>query len=147
MSTGDFGAIERLLIEAECSRLVTSYAFLVDRRRYAELVDLFTHDADFERPGVKVNGQDAIRSFMEARSVAIATRHVCAPSFFEKVELDEAVSITYLTMFMGEGTDTGPNDVPGIAGLAEFHDLFRRTAEGWRIASHVARPVMVVKSL
>ena len=136
---------ERMAIEAECGRLVAGYVFLVDRRRYDELVDLFTDDCVFERPDARVEGAAALRDLMAARPAHIATRHLCGLPFFEKVEADEAVAVTYTVMFLGEGTDEGPNEVAGAAGLAEFHDLFRRTADGWRIAQRTAKPAMIVK--
>ncbi|AMK19580.1 MULTISPECIES: nuclear transport factor 2 family protein [Sphingobium] len=136
---------ERQAIEAECNRLVVAYAVLVDRRRYDEMVALFTEDCLFERPGVEAKGSEALRAFLDSRPATIATRHLCSHPFFERVGADEATAITYVTIFHGEGSDEGPNEVPGVAGLAEFHDVFRLTPNGWRIAHRVAKPTMIVR--
>lgn len=138
-------ASQRCAIETDCARLTVAYAHLVDRRRYAELVALFTEDGILERPGVRVQGTSELRKFFEARPADVATRHACAAPFFEQVTSARATSITYMTLFQCQGTDEGPNTVPGVAGLAEFHDIFVHTDHGWRIAHRVAKPVMVVK--
>jgi hypothetical protein len=93
---------ERGLIEAECSRLIASFVFLVDHRRYAELVALFTEDASFERPGGR------------------GDYHV-------------------------EGADGRVSEISSPAAIAEFHDVFRRTQQGWRIHQRVAEPVLIFK--
>lgn len=145
MQSGTMEMRERMAIEAECGRLVAGYAYLVDRRKYDDLVDLFTENCLFQRPDARVEGAAALRRLMDARPGHIATRHLCGMPFFETVEVDEATAVTYTVMFVEEGIDEGPNEVAGAAGLAEFHDRFRRTADGWRIAERTAKPAMIVK--
>lgn len=146
MSSADMLTFEeRNLIEAECTRLIAGYAYYVDRRRYADLVALFTEDGVLERPTSVATGSQGLLEAMEARSAAIATRHINGTPFFESVTRDEARAVTYMIMYVVEGTDEGPNEVPGTAGLGEFHDLFRRTEKGWRIARRVAKSAMIVK--
>jgi hypothetical protein len=36
-------------------------------------------------------------------------------------------------------------EVPHPAGMVEFHNIFRRTADGWRISFHASKGVMTVR--
>ena len=136
---------ERGLIEAECSRLIASFAFLVDHRRYAELVALFSEDGSFERPGSRATGTAALRDLMNARPTTIVTRHVCAIPFFETVSAEQATAVTYVTVYHVEGADGRVSEISSPAAIAEFHDVFRRTQQGWRIHQRVAAPVLIFK--
>ena len=136
---------QRLLIEAECNRLISAYCYHVDRRHYDELAALFAQDGVLDRGGNRTEGRDTILAAMHQRPPAIATRHMNGTPHFLSVTADEVKAVTYMLMYVVEGSDEGPNEVPGTTGLAEFHDTFRRTPEGWRIASRAARPAMVCK--
>lgn len=136
---------ERMSIEAECSRLVAGFAFYMDRRRYDDVAGLFTEDCVFERTGAKIKGIDELCMMMANRPAGLVTRHVCAPPFFHRCDAESAQAVTYMMMFRGEGDDAGPVEVPGVAGVAEFHDVFRRTADGWRIAIRISKTAVVVK--
>lgn len=136
---------QRLLIEAECSRLIAAYCYYVDRRHYDELAALFTEDGVLDRGGNLTSGRDTILAAMHQRPPQIATRHMNGTPFFLSVTPDEVTAVTYMLMYVVEGTDAGPNEVPGTTGLAEFHDTFRRTDDGWRIAVRAAKPAMITK--
>ncbi len=61
------------------------------------------------------------------------------------VGADEASAVTYISVFMGEGPDEGPLEIDQPGGLVEFHNIFRRTPDGWRIAFHASKGVMTVR--
>jgi hypothetical protein len=131
-------------VKSACTDLIVGFAYLVDQRRYPELCDLFAEDGIFERPGLRAEGHEAIRAFLDARSLETETRHVCAPPFFEEIGKDHARAITYVSMFHGPPPPEGsPISVTGVAGLVEFHHRFIRTEAGWRIAHHESRVVVV----
>ena len=115
------------------------FAYLVDHRRYEEVIGLFAPDGVFERPGLTADGPQAIREFLLSRPEGVKTRHVCAPPFFDHVDAGCARSITYVTIFHGPGADDEAISVAGPAGVVEFHDSFRLTPDGWRIAHHESR--------
>jgi ketosteroid isomerase-like protein len=133
------------MIEAQCVRIIAAYAYNVDRRNYEALADLFTEDGVLDRGGHVTEGRSAILAAMFERPAHIATRHMNGIPHFLSVTEDEAVAVTYMLMYVVEGTDEGPNNVPGTTGLGEFHDTFRRTSEGWKLAERRARPAMIVK--
>lgn len=136
---------ERLLIEAECSRLIAAYAYFVDRREYVDLANLFTEDGVLDRGGKVTSGRDTILAAMHERDENVATRHMNGTPFFTAVTSTEARAVTYMLMYVVDGTDEGPNMVPGTTGLGEFHDHFIHTPDGWRLSERVAKPAMIVK--
>ena len=136
---------ERSAIISECSELIAAYAYHVDRRQYAELTDLFTLDGVLERPHLTVAGKDNILAAMQQRTEGTATRHMNGTPHFEYVTSEKARAVTYMIMYIVEGSDEGPNEVPGTAGMGEFHDEFQRTPDGWKIAKRAAKSAMIVK--
>lgn len=136
---------QRSAIINECSELIAAYAYHVDRRQYAELAALFTEDGVLERPHLTVAGRENILAAMHQRPEGTATRHMNGLPHFEMVTADEAHAVTYMIMYIVEGTDEGPNEVPGTAGMGEFHDEFRRMPGGWKIAKRAAKSAMIVK--
>jgi hypothetical protein len=132
----------RMEIEHACGRLTASFAFLIDRRRYEELVMLFTEDCHFERPGASVNGRSELLSFMHRRPLDGGSRHVCAAPVFEDTQSDSARSVTYMTFY--EGDTSGENPIK-VSGLAEYHDTFKRVKTGWLIHSREVRLAMISK--
>lgn len=126
-----------------CAQLTASFAVLVDHQRYDELAALFTEDCAFERPGVNLHGREELRAFMAARPIDAISRHVCTMPLVEQIGPDAARGITYLVFYEGESAPSGPASLKGATAFAEYHDEFRRTAEGWRIARRQVRPVMI----
>lgn len=132
-----------LAVEQACAKLTSAFAFLVDHKRYQELCELFTPDCIFSRPGALLNGRAELLSFMEARPAAGISRHVCSLPFMESVTADQATGVTYLSFYEGQSSETGPARLNGITAIAEYHDEFRRTVEGWRIARRNVVPIMI----
>ena len=128
--------LERMLIEAQCTRLCTDFAWCVDHRKYDQLVELFDEQATFERTGEVLRGRGGILRAMQARPAGIDTRHICTNIRIDPVSPREAAGIACLLLFRGPAaTATQP------ALVAEFHDHYVATPQGWKIASRVARPV------
>ncbi len=127
---------ERLAIEAECERLCIAFSHLVDQRRYADLVALFTADGCFERFGKVHVGHAAIRRELETRSTDMVTRHLCTGTLFDTVDADKAESVTYFLVARQDGIEgqTPPYPLDGLDAVGELHDSFERTVQGWRIA-------------
>ena len=60
---------------------------------------------------------------------------------------DRATAVTYVTMYHGPSpADGAAIAISGVAGLVEFHDVFARTSDGWRIAQHESRVAMITAS-
>lgn len=124
-----------------CARLTAAFAVYVDQRRYGDLVNLFTEDCVFDRPGALLKGRDEIHAFMARRPANTVTRHTCTPPVLDQITAQSANGITYLTFFEGEISAEGQGAIKHIA-VAEYRDQFKRTSEGWRIARRHVVPIM-----
>ena len=130
-------------IFSACAQLTAAFAVLVDHHRYEELGELFTEDCRFERPGALLTGRAELVAFMDQRDRAQLTRHVCAPPLILTKSNDSTRGITYLTFYQGETKEVGPGKLVGAVAFAEYHDLFRKTHDGWRIAERRVVPIMM----
>ncbi|MES2977977.1 MAG: nuclear transport factor 2 family protein [Pseudomonadota bacterium] len=128
--------------EAACTRLCIAFANHIDARRYGGVLDLFTPDAVLDRMGTVARGRGAISKFLEARPVALETRHLCTNIEITLVAPDAAVGTCYVLFFQGSSTDGGSAQAIGPPGVVEYHDRFERTAEGWRISERRIRMAM-----
>ncbi len=132
--------LEQGEIEARCTRLCTDFAWFVDHRDYAAVVDLFAEQGTFERGGEVLRGRDAILRAMHARPVEIDTRHVCTNIRIDTVSPQEATGVAYLLLFRGPAAQpAGAASQPAL--VAEFHDRYRATPQGWKIVSRIAKAV------
>ncbi|MEM7342293.1 MAG: nuclear transport factor 2 family protein [Actinomycetota bacterium] len=131
-------AMQRLIDERACARLVIRYTHLVDFGDAPSIADLFTADGVWRTDEFAMEGQHAIRAGFERRQGVTRrqSRHVCTNVIID-VNGDEATGLCYLVNYRHDST-TGvaekpaPADVPKFVG--EYHDRFVRTAAGWRIA-------------
>jgi hypothetical protein len=126
-----------------CSRLTAAFAVLVDAHRNEELGELFTEHCSFERPGVSLASRADVVTFMSARPRDALVRHCCLPPLIEQTGEGEAKGVTYLTFYQGEPQEVGPGKLGGVAAVAEYHDIFRKTPDGWRIAARRVVPIMM----
>ncbi len=121
-------------VEAACARLCVDFANHIDARRYAALLDLFAEDGRLDRMGTVSVGRAEISRFLEGRSAAVATRHVCTNIRIDVQSTDEATGFCYALFFQGSGGGSGePAKMSGPPSLVEYRDLYERTPQGWRI--------------
>jgi len=135
--------IERALIEWDLTRLVHSFCHYIDHGQYDELVALFTPDGVFDRIGQALNGREEIADAFRNRH-AFLTRHSVTNLLFTRVEADEAEAKMYVANFVGQ-TANGELPVPYALpqpAILEFHDTYRKTVDGWRIACRKAFVVL-----
>lgn len=125
-----------------CSDLVAAFAHHVDHHEFARAVALFTEDAVFDRKGVVARGHAEIAAIWSDRPPSAVTRHLCYPPFFLEVGETHARAVTSLLVYMAthDGAGLPTAERPAVA---EFHDTFRKTADGWRIAHRLGFPVLL----
>lgn len=135
---------QQSLVETQvcCSGLTSAFAQLVDTGRYEELVELFTEDCEFDRPGAQLRGRAQLLGFMQGRPTDTASRHVCAGTVIESVTETTARGTTLLCYYHGEPGSEGPGKLMGLTAIAEYRDDFVRTASGWRIARRRVVPML-----
>ena len=134
--------VERLVIEAECARLVVSFCAHIDGRHYDSVVALFTPDGVFERRSKVHVGHAAIRRELDARAVNMVSRHLCTNVQVTVIDADHAQASSYFLVLRQDGVSGDapfPLDPPD--GMGEFHDRLVRTGEGWRIAHRVTKAI------
>jgi len=129
--------IEHMLIERECSRLVTAYCHLIDHGEAARVVDLFSEDATWATQGVKMAGREQLRAGFEHRQdqTERMSRHVCHNFHCNVIDENHAEGVVYLTLYRNDGDpDRKISPLVGPAVVGEYRDRFERTADGWRIS-------------
>lgn len=124
--------LERQQDEAECTRLCVDFANHIDARRYEQVLALFTEDGTLDRMGNALVGHRQIAGFLDARPQDLATRHLCTNIRVEFSSADEAQGACYVLFFRGspEGSSAVIAEPPSVV---EYHDRYRKTAQGWRI--------------
>lgn len=133
--------LQRLLGERACERLLLDYCRFVDFGSASRLAELFTDDGVWEADDFVLDGREAIRAhFLERERVTRrVSRHLCTNVDIRIVSDDEATSLAYFANFRhdrreGDLSLPVPMEVPKY--LGEYHDRFRRTADGWRFERH-----------
>jgi hypothetical protein len=121
------------VIERACERLVVDFAYFSDRREYESLGALFVENGTMTRPsGSVLAGREAIVKSYKATPVERVTRHICTNIRIVVESADRARGVTYSIVY---STNANPR-------VGEFEDEFLRTADGWRIATRIARFVI-----
>lgn len=121
-------------IRFACADVITSFAYFIDHRDFNSATALFTEDAIFERPDLTARGRDEIAAIWATRPPSVITRHLCQAPFFMEVGLESASCVTGFTLYHVDHHTEGLPLLNGPRVVAEFHDRFRRTTDGWRIA-------------
>lgn len=129
-------AVDRMLIERECERLIYAYCHLIDHGEGAKVAGQFTDDGVWASPEATRTGRDAIARAFQARqdNVGRMSRHVCSTPLIEVLSGDEATGVTYIQLYRHDGEPgrrVSPLDrLPELVG--EYRDVFARTPAGWR---------------
>jgi ketosteroid isomerase-like protein len=126
---------------AECVALSIAFANAVDHREYDRLLDLFTDDAVLQRWDRSFEGRKGIAEMMAARPLGVQTRHMCTNFEITRLDDQSATGLTYFLFFRGEGAADKISPMTGPALMGEYHDRFRLTDAGWRIAHRTIKLV------
>jgi uncharacterized protein (TIGR02246 family) len=134
--------------ERECSRLMVRSLRLFDARDWDGYAQLFTPDGLFVRanePDAPLKGREAIAAALSARPAARLTRHLCSNIEIEVRDATHAEGRCYLLLYAADASapaGTGGHRADEVQRLGEYHDLYVRTAEGWRIARRSGRLIL-----
>ena len=133
----------RLLLRAEIEELVVEHSYLLDRGRFAELVELYTDDCEVTRPlppftssvNETIRGRAALREWYANPAAWPPTprtmRHVMSNLRLAAAAEDRASGLSTWTgyRYEGEGISTA---LPMAVG--DYEDEYRRAADGrWQI--------------
>lgn len=128
---------ERESAERACERLVHLFVHAVDHRQYDVLRQVLAPDTVFDRLGQRIEGLEGILAYMASRPPELYVRHVCTNILIDVEAEDAASGSAYFTFYRHQGPAPDPRAGAPCAGpalMGEYHDSFRRTSEGWRIA-------------
>lgn len=114
-------------------RLCVDFAHHLDARRYGPVLDLFTDDGVLDRMGTVFAGRAELDRFLEARSSAVTTRHLCTNIRVDFDGEDDATGSCYVLFFQGSNEGSTVAKAQSAASVVEYHDSFVRTPAGWRI--------------
>jgi ketosteroid isomerase-like protein len=139
LSAGD-----QALIEWELVKLNTSFAYFMDHGEFEAMLELFTADALFDRAGNIHRGHEEIRDAMRVRPKMTARHQLTNFHFFDVTD-DSAEAVVCAMVYHGPPQDDGKPAEYEITEcrLMEFRDSYRRTADGWRIASRAGTAILV----
>jgi SnoaL-like domain len=118
----------------EIGQLKARYFRTLDRKDWPGFRELFVPAVTFDFPGEGgfLNGIDAfLATVVPALRTAITVHHGHMPEISVRGD-DEAVGIWAMEDRL---RFPAPHPIVEIHGFGHYHDTFRRTPEGWRIAS------------
>ncbi|BBX20996.1 hypothetical protein MTER_04070 [Mycolicibacter terrae] len=130
--------------QLELSGLVHRYAGYVDARRFDEVAELFTADAELIlpkppehlEPCVRHNGHAGVLAALSALSTVTRTQHGIVGEFYTGAHIGEAsreVASGAITGVAHHWVDSGGQITDHIWYL-RYSDVYRRGGQGWRIA-------------
>jgi hypothetical protein len=135
---------EILLAELACARLCTKFHVSVDQYDHDTIVALFAEDATWEHLSGRLKGPDDFRRYLDSKSTYPIVRHVISNILIDVIDPDNAAGTAYVTVYYAEPTAQATPMIDGPALLVQYHDQFRRTAQGWRFSYR--RPEIIFKT-
>jgi len=135
-------------IESQCARLLLRSVRFFDARDWKAFAELFTPEGVFIRanePEAPLTGRSAIVAALAARPQSRLTRHLCTNIEIDAHDETRAQGRCYLLLYAAEASQP-----PGTAGhradetqrVGEYHDVYVRTGDGWRIARRAGKLIL-----
>jgi hypothetical protein len=125
-----------MAIERACERLAIDYSFYADSQQLEAWSNLFAEDAEMTLFGQTHKGRAAILGSLNGGNRgAVATFHSNSNIRIDVVSQTEARGTVGVTLFAApkkDGVAQVKEITPAVVG--HYEDVYRKTAEGWRIA-------------
>jgi 3-phenylpropionate/cinnamic acid dioxygenase small subunit len=111
------------------NELVTEYAWLLDHRKWHDVIDLCTDDAVLNIRGREIIGKPGLAAWAEhrAENKTRRTQHQMTNLRLEAETPDRVTGTASLVLVVAKGGSGTYVDLVG-----EYHDEYVRTADGWR---------------
>ena len=137
--------MSRLMIERDCTKLIVAYSHMIDFGDAGSIAELFTDDGVWESAERRLGNRDEIAESFTHRQANTGrrSRHVCTNVAIEIVSADEALGVSYYTLYREDDVDTETAELDGPAMVGDYRDRFVRTPDGWRIAHRRANAAFV----
>jgi ketosteroid isomerase-like protein len=120
-------AVNIVIAERACERLIIDYAALNDAADWDAVAALYAVDGRMSRPTAPddfIEGRDAILQAFKARP-ARASRQICANIRVSVASDGTATATSQILLF------TGPDQTPKVG---SYQDRLTLTGDGWRFA-------------
>ncbi len=127
--------LQLLLDRCAIEELKARYCRCIDSKRWDELRAVFTDDLVIDVGTLRSAGADEYVAMVRERTLGATTVHQCMMPELD-IGTDAATGIWAMTDVVQRGPAAVAAD--GIAefhGYGHYHEEYRRTADGWRIAS------------
>jgi 3-phenylpropionate/cinnamic acid dioxygenase small subunit len=126
---------DRLEIQA----LVNEYAWLLDHRRWADVIELFTEDAEVTIRGRAILGHSGLRDWAAHRAAnrSRKTQHQMTLLRLEPEQDGVVRGTAALVLHVAKSGGSGTY----IDLVGEYRDEYLRTATGWRFRRRVLVPL------
>ncbi|WP_067678360.1 nuclear transport factor 2 family protein [Nocardia miyunensis] len=129
--------LQRVEDELAVLRLLTSYGPLADAGS-TDAAELWSEDGEYDVDGWRMRGRDEVRDMIRSdahqRIIGTGSAHFFGPPSID-IDGDEAVAVCQSILVRH-------NDDGCYIWRAGAHRIrLRRTAEGWRIAHRISRPL------
>ncbi len=127
--------------EAAIREVLVAYCHCADAFDDEALLELFTQDGEWLRPGkAPLRGRAELAEFLRARDRSVVSRHIANNMLIQVEAPDRATAITYYQVLKAPPAGASPHAfVPAV--LGEYHDVFRFVQGRWRIALRDTRHV------
>ena len=123
---------DRIAIE----ELVTEYAWLLDHRKFDEVLSLFTEDAELKIRGQKVAGAEGLQAWLDQRASSQSSRssqHQMSLLRLVPVDADVVEGTAALVLHVAKSGSSGTY----VDLVGEYQDEYVRTDGGWRFRRRV----------
>ena len=137
---GSAMTLEQINSRAQIDDVLVRYTTALDQKDWGLLNEVFASNAtaDFSQaggPADPVRGREAIAEVINQTLGTLVTQHV-ASNFVVSLSGDDAEVVSYVMAQHYRSADGAEFVLHG-----RYTDIFRREAEGWRIASRVLEPI------
>jgi hypothetical protein len=131
-------------IAYECAALSAAYSHHLDAGEADALAALFTSDGVWQIVTNRMQGREVIARYWLARYAqrkpGERSRHVISNELIEVIDRDHAKGFAYFAVYSFDA-DAAKNASLAPGALAQSHDEYERTAQGWRIKLRRIEPV------
>ncbi|MYS91723.1 MULTISPECIES: nuclear transport factor 2 family protein [Streptomyces] len=130
-------AMERLLAERACERLITDFVHRLDLGEPSSVADLFTEDGVWTWPedGRLIKGRDALRAYFGSRPADRLSRRLMSNVLVRVASPDTAEAISYFTTYRVDGYEGGVVPAGPPVQVGHYEDTFHRADGTWLLAS------------
>jgi hypothetical protein len=126
--------LQHLLDRQAIEELKARYCRCLDQKRWDEFRQVFTDDLVIDVGTLQCNGADDYIATARQRTAGATTVHQCSMPEIE-IDGDRATGIWAMTDVVRRGPERAPDGLVAFHGYGHYYEQYRRTADGWRIAS------------